>query len=89
MSEARWRAQIHLSNNDQFVLSVTEHHSILDGWSVATLVNELFTTYLALLKGESVRSASPSIFRDYVAAEREMAVSEEWPWYFWSSNCVT
>jgi amino acid adenylation domain-containing protein len=74
-----WRAHIHLSNDDAFVLSITEHHSILDGWSAASLVSELFSTYLALVKGDTKHywPAARNIFRDYVAAERDLVESEE------------
>ncbi len=74
-----WRAHVHLNGDDAFVLSITEHHSILDGWSATTLLSELFTTYLALLKGDSKHRRGPArnIFRDYVAAEREIVGSDE------------
>src|SRR5262249_8643611 len=50
----------------QFTL--TEHHAILDGWSVASLLSELFTNYSALLNGQSHSADTrlASSFRDFV-----------------------
>ena len=41
------RFHIHRRNEEQFQFSMTEHHAILDGWSVAALLTELFQTYYA------------------------------------------
>ena len=57
------------------------HHAILDGWSLASLVTELFQLYLTLV-GRSAETrgaeAPPEVaFRDFVALEREAVRSEE------------
>src|SRR5262249_37331995 len=59
--------------------SWTEHHAILDGWSVASMLTELFQIYSALLDEESSVTEPLSIvtFRDFVALEREALKSEE------------
>jgi amino acid adenylation domain-containing protein/non-ribosomal peptide synthase protein (TIGR01720 family) len=64
---------------DTFNLTVSFHHAILDGWSVASMVTELLKRYLSLL-GEQVDSVSPPLsiaFRDFVALEQQAIASEE------------
>ncbi len=45
-----WRFQVHRRSEDSFQLSWTEHHAILDGWSVASMMTELFQYYLFQLE---------------------------------------
>jgi amino acid adenylation domain-containing protein len=61
----------------RFTLGVTEHHAILDGWSVALLLRELFELYTARLAGRPADlPPAPAIgFRDLVAAERAALAS--------------
>lgn len=39
------RFHVHRRDDESFQFSLTEHHAILDGWSVATLLTELFQIY--------------------------------------------
>ncbi|MEU4836567.1 condensation domain-containing protein, partial [Streptosporangium sp. NPDC023615] len=41
------RAYAHVLDEDEFALSLSFHHAILDGWSVAALVTELLGRYAA------------------------------------------
>jgi amino acid adenylation domain-containing protein len=68
----------------QFTLSF--HHAILDGWSVATLMTELFEEYAARLRGEPSRLLPPprAAYRDFVAAERDESALAN-PRSFWTS----
>jgi amino acid adenylation domain-containing protein/non-ribosomal peptide synthase protein (TIGR01720 family) len=61
----------------QFTLSF--HHVIVDGWSVATMLTELFQNYMAAVEGREREAAEPlaSTFRDFVRMEREALESEE------------
>ncbi|MCA1568713.1 MAG: amino acid adenylation domain-containing protein, partial [Acidobacteria bacterium] len=74
----RFRAQ--RRTDDTFQFTLTEHHAILDGWSAASLLAELFERYFAILRnGDSNISVSkPGVaFRDFVALEREILQSGE------------
>ena len=73
------RMRVHLRTEATFQVTLTEHHAILDGWSVASLFTELFERYLALLETVDVPSLEPPtvMFRDYVAIEQESLASEE------------
>jgi amino acid adenylation domain-containing protein len=64
------RVQIHQRGSETFQFSMAFHHSILDGWSVATMLTELFQKYLSVLRGEQIASVPLKVsFRDYVAQE--------------------
>ena len=53
------------SNSYRFVW--THHHLLLDGWSGALLLREVFNDYEALRRGEQVRFEPRRPFRDYIA----------------------
>ncbi len=58
-----FRLQIHRTNDEEFVLTLTFHHSILDGWSVAVLVSEMLQHYLALMGKPVPLLAEPPAIR--------------------------
>jgi amino acid adenylation domain-containing protein len=80
-----WReaplARFHICRRTEetFQFSHAEHHAILDGWSLASMLTELFSEYLALMHGESatIPSLSSNAFRDFVALEQTALASEE------------
>ncbi|HVG20854.1 MAG TPA: amino acid adenylation domain-containing protein, partial [Blastocatellia bacterium] len=73
------RFQIHRRSDETFQFSWTEHHAILDGWSVASMLTELFHTYYGLLTEDAGLITKPptSTFRNFVAAERQAIASGE------------
>ncbi|MGW8847676.1 amino acid adenylation domain-containing protein [Streptomyces xiamenensis] len=79
LSEAPlWRMTVHLLSDDAFQWTVTEHHAILDGWSLASTLTEIGAAYEALRAGDHTRHAVPrSTFRDFIAAERAALTSAE------------
>jgi len=81
------RFHIHRLTDETFQLSWTEHHAILDGWSVASMLTELFQNYLALLNDEefAIEPLPTVTFRDFVALEQEALKSEECRSY-WSEK---
>jgi non-ribosomal peptide synthetase component F/aryl carrier-like protein len=73
------RFQIHRRSEETFQFSFTEHHAILDGWSVASMLTELFEHYFFLL-GKKVSPIQPSqanAFRNFVALQKKALKSEE------------
>ena len=72
------RFHIHLRGEDDFQLTLIIHHAILDGWSVATMLTELFRLYFTL-KGEagSPEPAPTGRYAEFVALERAALESEE------------
>jgi amino acid adenylation domain-containing protein len=66
----------HLTGGEtQFFWS--DHHVILDGWSVALMLAELFQLYRAELDGTPPSPAPAATFREFIALEREVLESEE------------
>ncbi|HEY7183757.1 MAG TPA: amino acid adenylation domain-containing protein, partial [Blastocatellia bacterium] len=64
--------QIHRRRNDEFQFSLRFHHAILDGWSQASMLAELFNDYAALLQGSALPELRPGIpFSEFVALEKE------------------
>ena len=65
------RMAVHVVSEDAFHWTITEHHAILDGWSMVSTISEITDLYRRLLAGE--RPATEplrSLYRDFVAAER-------------------
>lgn len=71
--------QVHRRGEDSFQFSYGEHHAIVDGWSVASMLTELFKSYLSLINetGEPEETPLASYFRDFVALEQRALASEE------------
>jgi len=73
------RIQLHIRSEERFQFSISFHHAILDGWSVAVLLTELFQQYYYELGriSEKVGGRGTASFRDYVAMERAVIESGE------------
>src|SRR6185436_7539901 len=79
------RVEVHQRGEGSFQFSFGFHHAILDGWSLATMLSELFRQYLVLTaqEAETTQEAEPAgappvaSYRDFVAAERWTLRSEE------------
>lgn len=71
---------------DVFQLIVSFHHVIMDGWSLAAMLTELFQEYAGLLAGQNVSIPAPPVtFREYVLLERE-ALESDAARSFWHSK---
>jgi amino acid adenylation domain len=73
------RFHLHRRTSETFNLTLSFHHSILDGWSVASLLTELLQHYLYLL-GKNIlplNTAPTLAFRDFVALEKNILKSQE------------
>ncbi|MET9070507.1 non-ribosomal peptide synthetase, partial [Streptosporangium sandarakinum] len=71
------RAHAHVLGDGEFAFSLSFHHAILDGWSVAALVTEILRRYTAVPEERAGGLAPPrAAFRDLVAAERAAVASE-------------
>ncbi|MEV4068742.1 amino acid adenylation domain-containing protein [Nonomuraea fuscirosea] len=72
------RAHVHVLPGELFAFSLSFHHAILDGWSVAALVTELLQRYHGHLTDEPVPLTRPgAAFRELVAAERAAVAAPE------------
>ena len=69
------RVALHLRSAERAVLTLSFHHAILDGWSIATLVDELCVTYSRLLHGDGLdQLEEPVSYSAYVELERQALV---------------
>ena len=72
------RMGVHVLSDNTFQWTFTEHHAILDGWSLVSVVEEITGVYRLLLAGEQpVAAPLRSTYRDFIAAEREAMESQE------------
>jgi amino acid adenylation domain-containing protein/non-ribosomal peptide synthase protein (TIGR01720 family) len=69
--------RLHRLADDVFQFSLGFHHAILDGWSVASLLTELFRHYFSLLDTNRLADIAPprQLYRDFVEAEKRAIVS--------------
>ncbi|WP_186124554.1 amino acid adenylation domain-containing protein [Burkholderia gladioli] len=73
------RVFIHVRGADEIQYTLSFHHAILDGWSVASLNTELFAAYLELLDGDASELALAPLARtprSAVESERGALASE-------------
>ena len=66
-------------SEEEFQFMMIFNHAILDGWSVATLLTELFHRYLSLLHAPAIAPEPPLAitFRDFVQLEKMTLESAE------------
>ncbi|KAA2290692.1 hypothetical protein FY526_29500, partial [Clostridioides difficile] len=55
---------------DQYLMVLTFHHIVVDGWSIAVFIQELEHTYSALVRGVSVQLPEATPFRAYLRWQR-------------------
>ncbi|MBE9228019.1 non-ribosomal peptide synthase/polyketide synthase [Phormidium sp. LEGE 05292] len=75
---------VHLRTQETFNLTLSCHHAILDGWSVSSMMTELFSRYLSLLD-EQTNYVSPPLsiaYRDFVALEQQAIASSSTQQYW-------
>jgi amino acid adenylation domain-containing protein len=73
-----FRIVVHRRAANRFQHTLSFHHAILDGWSLASLQTELFEHYLSLQAGKEIAMTAPkSLYRDYIALEQQALQSEE------------
>lgn len=70
---------IHIRGEGRLQVTLSKHHSILDGWSAATLVTEIVKNYFARLRDEPppFRFPPETSYRDFVALERQALQSAD------------
>jgi len=73
------RLKLFRLEEDVFALGLTECHPIFDGWSLHSLMGEMFQTYLALIKNPELPPIPPLAIqpRDFVYLERQTIESPE------------
>ncbi len=73
-----WRAKVFQTTPSNVLFLWTFHHSILDGWSSASLMTELNNTYLALLSDKSFKPQPlKADYKDFVAEQMAIKNNDE------------
>lgn len=77
-----FRVNIHRRKHDALNLTFSFHHSILDGWSVASLMSELLANYLENIQNtkglkRTQKDETPESYRNFIALEKEAIVNKE------------
>ncbi len=71
------RIIIHRRSNERLQFSLSFHHAALDGWSVASMLTELFGLYLGLINQQPVAITQPqSVYRDFIALEQQALANQ-------------
>lgn len=61
-----FRVHVLTSKQDEHLIVLTFHHIIADGWSIAVFVQELESTYAAIVQGSPLPSHEVVSFRQYL-----------------------
>ncbi|PEU19242.1 MULTISPECIES: non-ribosomal peptide synthetase [unclassified Bacillus (in: firmicutes)] len=80
-----WRMKVFLLSEEKTCLSWIFHHSILDGWSVASFMTELINTYFKLKEGGFVVEPLKSSYRDFIV-EQSMTKKKEEVIQYWKEE---
>jgi glutamate-1-semialdehyde aminotransferase/3-oxoacyl-(acyl-carrier-protein) synthase/aryl carrier-like protein len=76
-NEILWRVSVCRRNENRYIVSVTVHHIICDGWSMEILFNELIDMYNELTMGNNIDKSQPVQYRHYVQEEQDTVTAEE------------
>lgn len=81
------RLFVHRYSDKTFQFIVSFHHIIMDGWSLAMMLTELFQDYMALMTNKNPGIEAPRVtYRDFVGFEQKTIASEE-SMKFWKEKC--
>lgn len=75
--EPIWRITIHRLSDNKFHYGLSMLHSLLDGWSVASMQSLLMDCYLKLLAGEALEKRFALPYRYFIAQEKSVLASEK------------
>ncbi|MEM7582121.1 MAG: amino acid adenylation domain-containing protein [Acidobacteriota bacterium] len=81
------RFVVHRLAEDDFWITLAENHAILDGWSLTSILREVFDLHEIFLQGGVMPAEEPLTvaFRDYVRLEKEAEASDE-QYRFWQQE---
>ncbi len=85
------RSRVFICGETESYVTVSVHHSILDGWSMNSMLSEWFSLYLELRDGGEITVEPEPLqttYRDFIALELQSLQSEEVRNY-WSDKLAT
>lgn len=80
---------IHLRDLDNFQFSLSFHHALLDGWSVASMLTELFQIYFSNmgLTSQALNSAPGLSYRNFIHLEHK-ALADSKSKEYWINHLI-
>lgn len=66
LREEPFRITVILLNDNEFVMMLSYHHILFDGWSLGVVLKELFEAYQAACQGLRLEWKKKNSFKDYV-----------------------
>ena len=72
------RLLVQRRRHNSFQFNLSFHHALLDGWSLSSVLNEMFGHYVSQLENEDSKLGPPPAiqFREFIALEQEAMRSE-------------
>lgn len=82
-----WKVSVFKSVGESFVICLDFHHSILDGWSVATLMQSFSEYYFSFIKGETPENQFLTEFEydQYIQLEKQ-SIDDKTNQMFWENE---
>ncbi len=78
-----FQANIFLRTDDSFVFLLSFHHSVMDGWSRATLSTRLYNRYERLLREQELDAVEENwTYREFIAQEQRVLADDGAREYF-------
>lgn len=77
---------VHILDDEEFYFSLSFHHAVWDGWSVASLEAELFALYRCLLDGDELEKTPLPLPYSYFVAEEIKALESPQARLFWQEK---
>ncbi|MCA0350631.1 MAG: amino acid adenylation domain-containing protein [Chloroflexi bacterium] len=80
------RFQVHVRADDELQFSLSFHHAVIDGWSDAIMLTELFSDYARRLQGQPSSLVAPQIgYHEFVRLE-QAAIQNPTTKQFWADH---
>ncbi|CAM4112328.1 non-ribosomal peptide synthetase [Pseudoalteromonas byunsanensis] len=85
-SKPLWRIYIHQLDDECFQYTISFHHALFDGWSIATLNTQLFNEYIARREGTYQASNDVALPYKYLVHQEQAAMQSQEVRDYWRSK---
>jgi amino acid adenylation domain-containing protein len=81
-----WKIVVHVLSDDEFYYSLSCHHALWDGWSIANLNAELFSRYQSILTNANFQEPHAPLPYAHFVAQGIKALTSESASNFWQEK---
>ncbi len=82
LSHVAMRVTVIKASKTSFVLCLTNHHILYDGWSTGILLKELFVNYNAIVNGIAVKTNQSVSYKRYILSkQKEKDLEQEYAYW--------